>query len=75
VQDLAFLILPPLIDDRIQAFTNPTDSQKLLWDIGTPIEPVRSIEQLLCLFEPYAAARICSESLALSWIETKAHLI
>jgi hypothetical protein len=75
VQNLAFFVFSDLIDDGIQPVAYPTDSQILLRNVASPIEPIRSGEQFPRLLEPNAAPGIRSETRALSKIEAKAHLI
>jgi hypothetical protein len=75
VQNLAHFVFPDFKDDRIQPVTHPTDSQKLLRNVGPLIEPIRLGEQLACLLEPNSAPGIRPEPPALSGIEAKAHLI
>ena len=75
MQDLALFAFPDFEDDRIQPITHPANSQKLLWNVKSPIEPIRAGEQLPRLLEPYAALGIRLEAPALSRIEAKAHLI
>src|ERR1022692_4456060 len=55
MQDLALLVAPDFKDDGIEPITHPTDGQKLLRNVGSPIEPIRLGEQLPHLLESYAA--------------------
>jgi hypothetical protein len=75
VQNLTFLVFPDFKDDREQPVAYPTDSQILLRNVGPSIEPIRPGEQLPRLLEPNTAPGIRPEALALSRIETEAHLI
>ena len=61
MQNLTIHVLPHLKDHRIQPVADPADRQKLLWNIGSLILPVRPEEQLLGLFEsntPLALRRL-----------------
>jgi hypothetical protein len=75
MQNLALFVFPDFKDDRIQPVTHLANGQKLLWNVGSPIEPIRLREQLPRLLEPYATPGIRPEAPALSRIEAKAHLI
>jgi len=75
MQNLALPVFPDFEDDRIQPVTHPSDGQKLLRNVGSPIEPIRLAEQLSRLLEPDATPGIRPEAAALSRIETEAHLI
>src|ERR1017187_3360977 len=75
VQNLTHFVFPDFKDDRIQPVTHPTDCQKLLRNVGSPIEPIRPREQLPSLLEPNSTPGIRLEPPALSRIEAKAHLI
>jgi hypothetical protein len=55
MQDIALLVAPDFKDDGIEPVTHPTDGQKLLRNVGSPIEPIRLGEQLPHLLESYAA--------------------
>jgi hypothetical protein len=41
VHNLAFLVFSDFKNDRIQPVTHPADGQKLLRNVGSPIEPIR----------------------------------
>jgi hypothetical protein len=41
MQNLALFVLPDFEDDRIQTVTHPPDSQKLFWNVGSAIKPIR----------------------------------
>jgi len=75
MQNLALFVFPDFKDDRIQPVTHPADGQILLWNVGSPIEPIRPREQFPRLLETDAAPGIRSEASAFAWIEAKAHLI
>jgi hypothetical protein len=75
VQDLALFVFPDFEYDGIQPVAYPADSQKLLWNVGSPIQPVGPGEQLPCFFEPNATLGIRPKAPALSRIEAEAHLI
>ena len=75
MQNFALFVLADFKNDRIQPVTHPADGQKLLWNVGSLIEPIRPSEQLTRLFKPYATPGIRPETLALSKIEAEAHLI
>jgi hypothetical protein len=55
--------------------THPANGQKLLRNVGSPIEPIRLGEQLPRLLEPDSAPGIRPEATALARIEAEAHLI
>jgi len=75
VQDLSLIVFSDLKDDGIQPISHPTDCEKLLWDVGSSIEPIRPGEQFLRFLEPYASARICPQASAFSRVETETHLM
>ena len=75
MEKFTLFVLPDLKNDRIQEVTHATDGHILLRNIRPLIEPIRSREQLLRLFETDAAPWIRSETLAFSRIEAKPHLI
>ena len=54
MQNLAICVFPDFEDDRIEPVSHPADGQKLLWNIGSLIEPIRPGEQLPRLLEAYA---------------------
>jgi hypothetical protein len=41
VQNFALFVLADFKNDRIQPVTDPADGQKLLWNVGSLIEPIR----------------------------------
>jgi hypothetical protein len=71
MKDLAFLVFPHFEDDRINPVPNPPYSQKLLRNIGSPIEPIRPFEQFLRLFKSNTALWILPEPATLPGIEVK----
>jgi hypothetical protein len=75
VAKFTLFVLPDFKNDGIQEVAHPTDGHVLLRNIRPLIEPIRSREQLLRLFETDAAPWIRSETLAFSRIEAKPHLI
>ena len=75
MEKFTLFVLPDLKNDRIQEVAHPTDGYILLWNIRPLIEPIRSREQLLGLFETDAAPWIRCGTLAFSRIEAKSHLI
>jgi len=75
VQNLALFVFADFKDDRIQPITHPADGQILLWNVGSPIEPIRPGEQLPRLLEPDATPGFAPRRRLLRGIEAKAHLI
>lgn len=75
MQNLALLVFLEFKDDGIQPITHPANGQKLLWNVGSPIKPIRPGEQLPRFLETYGAPGIRPEAPALPRIEAKAHLI
>jgi hypothetical protein len=75
VEDISLIVFSDLKDDGIQPIASPTDGQKLLRNVGSPIEPIRPGEQFLHLFEPYASAWIFPQAFAFSKVKAKTHLI
>jgi hypothetical protein len=75
VQNFTVFILSQFQDHRIKAIAYPTYGYILFRNVRTLIEPIRSREQLLGLFEPDTTTRIRPETLALSGIEAESHLI
>src|ERR1035438_6075327 len=75
MQDLALFVFPGFEYDRVQPIAHPANGQKLLRNVGSPIEPIRLGEQIPRLLEPNATPGIRPEAPALSRIEAKAHLI
>ncbi|MGO9259388.1 MAG: DUF2071 domain-containing protein [Bryobacteraceae bacterium] len=55
--------------------SHPADGQKLLRNVGSTIEPIRTGKQIPRLLEPDATPGIRPEASALSSVEAKAHLI
>lgn len=75
MQDLSLVVLPDLKDNGIQPVSHPADREKLLWRVGSSIEPIRPGEQLLRLLEPYASAGISPQALTFSRVEAEAHVM
>jgi hypothetical protein len=75
MQNLALLVFPDLKDDGIQPVTHPPDGEKLLWNVGPSIKPIRLREQLARLLKSDPAPGIRPETLAFPRIKAEAHLI
>ena len=66
---LAFVVLPYLENERVQALFHPPDCAILFWQIGPSIEIVRADKYLLRFFKANATLRV----FPLAWIEVKPH--
>jgi hypothetical protein len=75
VQNFTFFVFPDFKDDGKEPFAHPSDGEKLFWNVGSPIKPVRPREQLPRFFKTNSASRIRSEAPAFPRIEAKTHLI
>ena len=75
MQNLALFVFPDFKNDRIQPVGHPANGHKLLWNVGSLIEPIRPGEQLPRLLKPDATTGIRPQAPAFSRIEAKAHLI
>jgi hypothetical protein len=74
VVKLAFLILPHLKDERVQALSHPANRTVLLRQIRALIEVVGPVKYPLRLFKADPTAGILPQSLAFARIEVKTHM-
>jgi hypothetical protein len=57
------------------AIAHPANREKLLGNIGSPIEPIRPREQFASLLKTYASAGVLPQTFAFSLVEAKARLM